>query len=469
VAKKEVSIWVRAKNGLAGGLASATDSLRNFTSKARSLVSTMLGPLAVATAVVVGLKQAFELVGSAITSAQRRLAEMSLERAEGALEATRKAVARLDAAYSRATQAAKFAGDEMKATADAARAVADMQRELSRRRELGEAGGDAEAADAINARYDAEKRAEEAKRKTLDVAREIADMEATATRREEQARKLAERRAQLESRILGLRTQAAELSGRGATFAANLPGAKWAEELRAQADRATKIADDSKKEAEALTRKIADLEATAAHEREMAAAKRGEMTAAELGEELAAIQTKNAAEEKAHARRMKRLEEYNKATEEFRRAEQAMQDAAQREEERGFREQARRADELMAKSGRLAQMRVRDIMRESRERASAEKKQERRDKLDDARARRLTLRSRETDIFGRAAGLRGQDRAWLEAFNQRREVRDAAEQKQVADENLRQREMQRQTAVLEGIAQQLKQTEAMMRELMPVG
>lgn len=454
----EINIIVRARDAATSIISGISGKIEAMGKQMGRVWEAAWKPAAVAFAAYAAFAKVIDLVQKALARKEKALIAVRDARAKETADALAESYANLSRSVSMAEAALKRQGEIQKANVTSSRALADAQSREAEERAVA-AAATQEEADAIRAKFDAQRQETKAQRDyedaTLDRAK--ADAEANIKRREAQA--LAGQLAQLEAELLEQTQRAA--------YAKQMATGNWnkvaREAYEAEAKAATETADKLRSQIESTRdRRITVLGEITVAEAESAAAIRGQQTAiadktaSELERRNKA--TKDAADKRVEIER-KAAEEVAKLTKEKADAEAAIAKDLEDERKEALEQELADAEKKQEAANKLAQTKVEDFIAEQRAGKDAEKQAQ----------RDLDRQAKLEDKIKRGTKLSRADQEWLDAqqaiMGGRANAANAAEQAKVARENLDQIEKTKREEERKELQDRLRRIETKLTNL----
>ena len=301
MANHEINIILRAKNGIAAGLASASGSVQAFGKSLKGMISASLGPIAAVIGAFMLLKKIIGFAQTALDAKNKTMREGMEQKAKADTEALAKSYDRLTKAIALRNEAIKngqqVADIELKST----RALIDAQRELSKQKEMrGADPADKSAIEAINLKYAEIEATEKAAQKEADLrTRQRRLMDEAASARQE-AIALGKEEEKQAAKAAELASKSYELRKKASSVAFQVFGGSGATEATEATAKAMENAEKKTKEQIQKTREAKAAAVTAAVQAEReAAAMIGEIQAAGVEKQALTLEQQNEASQKA--------------------------------------------------------------------------------------------------------------------------------------------------------------------------
>jgi hypothetical protein len=354
----EISIWLRAKNGMAAGLASAQGSVKAFGKSLQSATRAALGPIAALIGAYMFLNKVIGMVQSVADRKNKAMRGEDELKAKAATES-------LSRSYNQLTSAIKLRNDaikdgqkvfdiELKST----RALIAAQRELTKQQELGGVDpADKAAIDAINLKYAEIEATEKAAQTEEDLREKQKRLLDEAASKRQEAIALGKEEQMQSRKAIELANMAAKYAEQSASNSFKRKFGKAASEEAAAAGKAAQDAADRILEQYRRTREAKEAAANAAVQADkQAAAMSAEISAAATSQAALTLEQQNAAAQKAAQDRVeaekRAADEIEKIREDIAKAEDARIKELDAQHQAFQKKQL--ADELAANAEKLA-------------------------------------------------------------------------------------------------------------------
>jgi len=393
MANHEINIILRAKNGIAAGLASAQGSVQAFGKSLQSATREALGPIAALIGAYMFLNKVIGMVQGVLDRKNKAIRGEDEAKAKAATESLSKSYDQLTKAIKLRNEAIKdgqkVADIELKST----RALIAAQRELTKQQEMqGVDPADKAAIDAINLKYaeiDATEKAAQTEQDLREKQKRLLD-EAASKRQEAIALGKEE---QMQSRkAIELANMAAKYSEQSGSASFKRKFGKAASEEAAAAGKTAQDAADKILEQYRRTREAKDAAAAAAIQADReAAAMSAEIQAASTSQLALTLEQQTAAAQKAAQERVeaerKAADEIQKIRDDIAKAEDDRQKELDAQHDAHQKKQL--ANELAANQEKLAaakdlsKKKIADFIAEAQQK-KADAKQEARDAAKEA-------------------------------------------------------------------------------------